>query len=77
MRRKTAETPPQFTGSLAFLPRATGSVEQRLARTERELVVQFTRIAQLQAEVDQLVAALRSREPVMNGNNKAVGRRET
>ena len=34
-------------------------VEQRLAKAERELRIQFTRIAQLQAELDLLQAALR------------------
>jgi hypothetical protein len=34
-------------------------VEQRLASAERELHIQFTRIAQLQAEFDLLQAALR------------------
>jgi hypothetical protein len=35
------------------------SVEKRLASAERELRVQFTRIAQLQAELDLLMGALR------------------
>jgi septal ring factor EnvC (AmiA/AmiB activator) len=35
------------------------SVEQRLANAERELRTQFTRIAQLQAELDQLLAERR------------------
>jgi hypothetical protein len=35
------------------------SVEKRLASAERELRLQFTRIAQLQAELDLLVGALR------------------
>ena len=35
------------------------AVEQRLATAERELRIQFTRIAQLQAEFDLLLAALR------------------
>jgi len=33
------------------------TVEQRLARAEQELRIQFTRIAQLQAELDLLLAA--------------------
>ena len=37
----------------------TWSVEKRFAAAERELRVQFTRIAQLQAELDLLVGALR------------------
>ena len=35
------------------------SVENRLARAEQELRVQFTRIAQLQAELDLLVGAFK------------------
>lgn len=38
---------------------SVSSVEQRLASAERELRIQFTRIAQLQAELDLLQAALR------------------
>ena len=34
------------------------AVEERLASAERELRIQFTRIAQLQAELDLVVAAL-------------------
>jgi hypothetical protein len=40
-------------------PTSNWVVEQRLARAERELRVQFTRIAQLQAELDLVVAMLR------------------
>jgi len=35
------------------------AVTQRLARAEQELQVQFTRIAQLQAQLDLVLAALR------------------
>ncbi len=35
------------------------TVNQRLANAERELSVQFTRIAQLQAQLDVLLGALR------------------
>ena len=35
------------------------AVNQRLANAERELRVQFTRIAQLQAQLDVLLGALR------------------
>jgi hypothetical protein len=38
---------------------AMSSVEKRLASAERELRVQFTRIAQLQAELDLLLGAFR------------------
>jgi hypothetical protein len=35
------------------------SVHRRLANAERELRIQFTRIAQLQAQLDSVLAALR------------------
>lgn len=35
------------------------AVEQRLGNAERELRIQFTRIAQLQSELDLLLTALR------------------
>jgi hypothetical protein len=35
------------------------TVNQRLANAERELRIQFTRIAQLQAQLDVVLAALR------------------
>jgi len=40
-------------------PQWPSAVEQRLDATERELRIQFTRIAQLQAEIDLLSATLR------------------
>lgn len=40
-------------------PTSHEAVEQRLARAEQELRLQFTRIAQLQAELDLVVATLR------------------
>ena len=39
--------------------RSLWAVERRLGSAERELRIQFTRIAQLQAEVDLLLAAFR------------------
>jgi hypothetical protein len=39
--------------------RSLWAVEQRLATAERDLRIQFTRIAQLQAELDLLLASLR------------------
>lgn len=36
-----------------------GDVKRRLGSAERELRIQFTRIAQLQAQVDMLLGALR------------------
>jgi hypothetical protein len=57
----STSAPPAFPAR--FDPRATAqslsTVEQRLASAERELRIQFTRIAQLQAELDLLQAALR------------------
>jgi hypothetical protein len=41
---------------------STRTIEARLFRAESELRVQFTRIAQLQAEVDRLSAAVRNLE---------------
>jgi hypothetical protein len=38
---------------------AAGTVTQRLGDAERELRVQFTRIAQLQAQLDVVLGALR------------------
>ena len=60
--RFPAASPPRL--SLAYSDRSRPSqsmsaVEQRLAATERELGIQFTRIAQLQAELDLLLRALR------------------
>jgi ubiquinone biosynthesis protein UbiJ len=40
-------------------PGSARTMEARLVKAESELGVQFTRIAQLQAEVDRLAAALR------------------
>jgi hypothetical protein len=39
--------------------RSLWAVEQRLASAERELRIQFTRIAQLQAELDLFLGSLR------------------
>jgi hypothetical protein len=48
---------PRFShGSTA---KSLWTIEQRLASAERELCIQFTRIAQLQAELDLMLAALR------------------
>jgi hypothetical protein len=59
-RSVLATAPPasgiRVDGSLNASNRA---VEERLAAAERELRVQFTRIAQLQAELDLVSAALR------------------
>lgn len=56
-----ASQPP---GPLMPIPRRSAArslwaVEQRLGAAERELRTQFTRIAQLQAELDLLMASLR------------------
>jgi hypothetical protein len=41
-------------------PASRRAIEQRLEAAERELRIQFTRIAQLQAQLDLLLATLRS-----------------
>ena len=51
-------TPPPRTGVNRGSPSFV-AVEERLASAERELAVQFTRIAQLQAQLDLVLAALR------------------
>ena len=59
--------PSALPHSAAGAPRRESSreslwaVEQRLARTERELRLQFTRIAQLQAQLDVVLGELRRR----------------
>jgi len=47
------------TRGIRAAPTSNGAVEQRLARAEQELRMQFTRIAQLQAELDLVLAMLR------------------
>lgn len=55
-----SESPPASRGGR---PDATTewlwAIHQRLAHAEEDLRIQFTRIAQLQAQVDLLLAALR------------------
>ena len=55
----TARPPHAPKWTAALRPHRCGSVEERLASTERELPVQFNRIAQLHAEPDLVLAALR------------------
>ena len=43
----------------SFSTRSLSTVEERLAAAERELKVQFTRIAQLQAQLDRVAAVFR------------------
>ena len=40
-------------------PQSLWALQQRLARAEDELRIQFSRIAQLQAELDRVLALLR------------------
>ena len=60
---KHASDLPQVRSHRRFSTDATAqslcAVERRLANAERELRIQFTRIAQLQSELDLLLAALR------------------
>lgn len=57
----SSASPRPASGTVRRGPAAESlrAVHQRLANAERELRVQFTRIAQLQAQVDLLLAALR------------------
>ena len=56
-----SESPPSASHArvIRTAPTSNVAVEQRLARAEQELRMQFTRIAQLQAELDLVVAMLR------------------
>jgi hypothetical protein len=60
-----ATAPPTWRGRvIRGSPTApVWAIENRLANAERELRVQFTRIAQLQAELDLVLAALRRQQP--------------
>ncbi len=61
-----ATAPPASRGRvIRGIPTSSAwAIEKRLATAEQELRVQFTRIAQLQAELDLVLAALRrSRRP--------------
>lgn len=60
-RFPSAEAPPgsRIRTSRGSAAHAVWAVEERLASAERELRVQFIRIAQLQAELNVLQAALR------------------
>ena len=55
-----SESAPRASGTVrrACATHSLGTVNQRLATAERELRIQFTRIAQLQAQVDVLLGAL-------------------
>jgi hypothetical protein len=64
--RFLSKSPPRVSasrlGSVPTVP-LLWVMERRIASAERELRIQFTRIAQLQAELDVLLATLR-RPPV-------------
>ena len=49
------------SGATHFLTQSLSTVEERLAAAERELKVQFARIAQLQAQLDRVVTVFRTR----------------
>jgi hypothetical protein len=51
----------------------TSSVENRLASAEQELRVQFTRIAQLQAELDLLAGTLRRLPDAVQPDRRSSG----
>ena len=50
---------PAATSGRLNRSRSVWAFEDRLAAAERELKVQFTRVAQLQAELDLVAAAIR------------------
>jgi hypothetical protein len=54
----TPSAPPAVRFDPSSRPRAIWNLEQRLARAEDELRIQFSRIAQLQAELDRVLATL-------------------
>ena len=59
-RFASATAPAATPGRLnRFTARSVWAIEDRLAAAERELKVQFTRVAQLQAELDLVAAAMR------------------
>jgi hypothetical protein len=55
----TASFTPRARGGAATSVDEIRALEERLAGVERELRLQFTRIAQLQAELDLSLGALR------------------
>ena len=65
-----SESAPRASGTIQRRcdTHSLGTVNQRLATAERELRIQFTRIAQLQAQVDVLLGAL-SRSPGRQSRN--------
>jgi hypothetical protein len=63
MRRNELALSPHLASSGAVRRRSPAeslwAVNERLDKTERELRIQFSRIAQLQAQLDVVVGALR------------------
>lgn len=58
-RNEFATVSPMWSSPPPPPPKTLGAVNYRLAKAERELRIQFTRIAQLQAQLDVVVGALR------------------
>lgn len=58
-RNEFASVSPFWSSPAPMPPKTLGDVNYRLAKAERELRIQFTRIAQLQAQLDVVVGALR------------------
>ena len=58
-RNEFASVSPLWSYPLGAAPKSLEAVNERLAKAERELRIQFTRIAQLQAQLDVVVGALR------------------
>ena len=60
MRFLAESAPTAPCASLDAPPASRRAIEQRLDAAERELRIQVTRIAQLQAQLDLVLATLRS-----------------
>lgn len=58
-RNEFATVSPLWSSPPPPPPRTLGAVNQRLVKAEQELRIQFSRIAQLQAQLDVVVGALR------------------
>lgn len=67
MRFLAESAPTAPCASIDAPPASRLAIEQRLEAAEQELRIQFTRIAQLQAQLDLLLATLRSSP---DGNHK-------
>jgi hypothetical protein len=58
-RNEFGSVSPLWSSPPPAAPKTLGAVNQRLVKAEQELRIQFSRIAQLQAQLDVVVGALR------------------